>query len=81
MIIPYNPYITLNKEERMIFKCFGVLKRIVVEVQSSQGIQHNLFSGINHMSTWYFYAMGSLDSDGMPWSDARHFSDYFESRV
>ncbi|CAE7210258.1 unnamed protein product, partial [Symbiodinium necroappetens] len=32
-------------------------------------IQKNLFSGINQMSTWYFYAMGSLDTEGLPWSD------------
>ncbi|CAE7483210.1 unnamed protein product [Symbiodinium natans] len=24
---------------------------------------------INQMHTWYFYAMGSLDFEGMPWSD------------
>ena len=32
-------------------------------------IQKHLFSGINQMSTWYFYAMGSLDTEGLPWSD------------
>ncbi|CAE7893944.1 unnamed protein product [Symbiodinium microadriaticum] len=29
----------------------------------------SIVHAINQMHTWYFYAMGSLDYEGMPWSD------------